>query len=107
MKWESNKHLFRVYRKEDQQLKYVDQQSAYRPMTFKSIATGVYTRLSRLTSYSDSTAEKSIDKLYPDHAVALKAADLVRDEFPKLREIWKDLANNAATEEKKKKRKDN
>eukprot|EP00957_Ditylum_brightwellii_P125135 9539234-Ditylum_brightwellii.AAC.1 len=69
--------------------------------------TGVYTRLSRLTSYSDSTAVKSIDKIYPDHAAALKAADLIGDKFPKLGEVWKDLANNATTEEKKKKRKDN
>eukprot|EP00957_Ditylum_brightwellii_P086620 6590691-Ditylum_brightwellii.AAC.1 len=107
MKWESNKFLFGVYRKEDQQLKYVDQQSTHRPTTCKSIATGFYTRLSRLTSYLDSTTEKSIDKLYPDHAAALKVADLVKDKFPKFGEIWKDLANNAATEEKKKKRKDN
>eukprot|EP00957_Ditylum_brightwellii_P021314 1607394-Ditylum_brightwellii.AAC.1 len=107
MKWESNKLLFQVYRKEDQQLKYMDQQSTHRPTTFKSIATGVYTRLSRLTSYSDSTAKKSIDELYPDHTAALKAADLVKDKFLKFGEIWKDLANNAVTEKKKKKRKDN
>eukprot|EP00957_Ditylum_brightwellii_P121134 9238930-Ditylum_brightwellii.AAC.1 len=76
-------------------------------MTFRSITTGVYTRLSRLTSYSDSTAEKLIDKLYPDHAAVLKAANLVGDDYPKFGKIWKDLTNNAATEEKKKKQKDN
>eukprot|EP00957_Ditylum_brightwellii_P182163 13878894-Ditylum_brightwellii.AAC.1 len=65
MKWENEKLLFRVYRKEDQQLKYVDQQSTHRPSTFKSIATGVYTRLSHLTSYSDSMASKSIDRPGP------------------------------------------
>eukprot|EP00957_Ditylum_brightwellii_P182694 13915738-Ditylum_brightwellii.AAC.1 len=62
MKWESSKLLLRVYRKEDQQLKYIDQQSTHRPTTFKSTITGVYTRQSRLTSNSDSTAEKSINK---------------------------------------------
>eukprot|EP00957_Ditylum_brightwellii_P131890 10057657-Ditylum_brightwellii.AAC.1 len=92
---------------EDQQLKYVDQQSTHRPNTFKSIVMGVYTILSRLTSYSDSMAEKSIDELYPDHAAALNAANLIKDKFPKFREILKDLVNNAATEEKKKKRNDN
>eukprot|EP00957_Ditylum_brightwellii_P197449 15043956-Ditylum_brightwellii.AAC.1 len=76
MKWESNKLLFQMYSKEDQQLKYVDQQSTHRPTTFKSIMTGVYTRLSRLTSYLDSTTEKSIDELYTDNAAALKAADI-------------------------------
>eukprot|EP00957_Ditylum_brightwellii_P163469 12445960-Ditylum_brightwellii.AAC.1 len=39
MKWERNRLLFRVYRKEDQQLKYVDQQSTHRPTIFKSIVT--------------------------------------------------------------------
>eukprot|EP00957_Ditylum_brightwellii_P024906 1883383-Ditylum_brightwellii.AAC.1 len=107
MKWESNKLLFQVYRKEDQQLKYVDQQSTHKPTTFKYTTTGVYTRLSRLTSYSDSTAKKLIDELYPDHAAALKVADLVKDKVPKFGEILKDLANIAATEEKKKKQKDN
>eukprot|EP00957_Ditylum_brightwellii_P079463 6042908-Ditylum_brightwellii.AAC.1 len=86
MKWESNRLLFRVYRKEDQQLKYVDQQSTHRPTTFKSITTGVYARLSRLTSYSESMAEMPIDKLYPDHAAALKSANLVEDNFPKFGE---------------------
>ena len=96
-----------MYRNEDQQLKYMDRQSTHRPTTFKSIATGVYTRLSRLTSYSKSMAEKSIDKLYPDHAAALKVADLVDNNFPKFGEVWADLANNVATEKKRKKRKDN
>eukprot|EP00957_Ditylum_brightwellii_P046763 3548933-Ditylum_brightwellii.AAC.1 len=107
MKWESNRLLFQVYRKEDQQFKYVDRQSTHRPTTFKSIVTGVYTRLSRLTSYSKSTVEKPIDKLYPDHAAALKAADLADDNFPKFGEVWADLANNVATEKKRRKQKDN
>eukprot|EP00957_Ditylum_brightwellii_P033012 2503019-Ditylum_brightwellii.AAC.1 len=51
MKWENEKLLFQVYRKEDQQLKYMDQQSTCRHSTFKSIAASVYTRLSQLTSY--------------------------------------------------------
>eukprot|EP00957_Ditylum_brightwellii_P191442 14575664-Ditylum_brightwellii.AAC.1 len=42
-----------------------------------------------LTSYSDSMASKSINKLYPDHAAALNATNLVHGKFPKLREIWK------------------
>eukprot|EP00957_Ditylum_brightwellii_P043680 3311237-Ditylum_brightwellii.AAC.1 len=64
IKWENAKLLFCVYRKEDQQLKYVYQQSTHRPSTFKSIATGVYTQLSSLAPYSDSTASKSINQLY-------------------------------------------
>eukprot|EP00957_Ditylum_brightwellii_P156358 11900920-Ditylum_brightwellii.AAC.1 len=92
MKWENNQFLFQVYIKEDQQLKYMDQQSTHRPSIFKSIATGVYTRLSQLTSYSDSTAEKCIDKLYPDHTKALNAVNLMNGKFPKFGEIWKNQA---------------
>eukprot|EP00957_Ditylum_brightwellii_P174600 13294011-Ditylum_brightwellii.AAC.1 len=68
---------------------------------------GVYTRLSRLTSHSDSTAGKLIDKLYPDHAIALNAANLMKDKLPTFEEIWKNQANDVATEEKKKKWKNN
>eukprot|EP00957_Ditylum_brightwellii_P011249 851024-Ditylum_brightwellii.AAC.1 len=107
MKWESNRLLFQVYRKEDQKLKCVDQQSTHRSATFKPIATGVYTRLSRLTSSSKSTAEMPIDKLYPDHTAALKAVDLADDNFPKFGEVWADLSNNMVTEKKRQKQKDN
>eukprot|EP00957_Ditylum_brightwellii_P136367 10400218-Ditylum_brightwellii.AAC.1 len=89
VKWENEKLLFPVYRKEYQQLKYIDQQSTHRPSTFKSIATGVYTRLSWLKSYSDSTANKSIDKLYPNLAEASNTVNLVNGRFPKFGEIWK------------------
>eukprot|EP00957_Ditylum_brightwellii_P156368 11901539-Ditylum_brightwellii.AAC.1 len=94
-------------KKEDQQLKYVDQHNTHRPSTFKSVATDVYSRLSQLTSYSDSTAKKSIDKLYPDHAKALNAANLVNGRFPKFGEIWENQTSDRAIEEKKKKQKEN
>eukprot|EP00957_Ditylum_brightwellii_P153801 11706326-Ditylum_brightwellii.AAC.1 len=70
-----------VYRKEDQQLKYMDQQN--------------------------STVSKSINKLYPDHAAALNTANLVNGKFPRFRGIWKNQVDDVAKEEKKKKQKDN
>eukprot|EP00957_Ditylum_brightwellii_P142696 10872519-Ditylum_brightwellii.AAC.1 len=106
MKWENKKLLFQVFRKEDQQLKYVDGQNTHRPLTFKSIAAGVYTQFSCLTSYSDSTVSKSIDKLYPDHAAVLNTAHLVNGKFPNFGEIWKNQVNGVAIEEKKKNQKD-
>eukprot|EP00957_Ditylum_brightwellii_P120831 9215593-Ditylum_brightwellii.AAC.1 len=42
-----------------------------------------------------------INELYPDHAEALKAADLVDDKFPKFGEVWADLADNIVTEKKR------
>eukprot|EP00957_Ditylum_brightwellii_P183801 14000233-Ditylum_brightwellii.AAC.1 len=60
-----------------------------------------------LTSYSDSTASRSIDKLYPDHAKALNTANLVNGKSPKFGVIWKHQADDVAMEEKKKKQKDN
>eukprot|EP00957_Ditylum_brightwellii_P131148 10002954-Ditylum_brightwellii.AAC.1 len=100
-------HIDEWFLKEDQQLKYVDQQSTHRPLTIKSIAAWVYTGLSRLASYSDSMVSKSINKLYPDHAAALNTANLVNRKFPKLGEIWKNQLNDVAKGEKKKKWKDN
>eukprot|EP00957_Ditylum_brightwellii_P120750 9210567-Ditylum_brightwellii.AAC.1 len=52
-------------------------------------------------------ASKSIDKLYPDHAVALDIANLVNRKFLKLGQIWNNQLHDVAKEEKRKKWKDN
>eukprot|EP00957_Ditylum_brightwellii_P117613 8970462-Ditylum_brightwellii.AAC.1 len=49
MKWMQGNLLFQVYKKEGQQLKYVDRQSMHRPSTFRSITNRVLKRLSQLT----------------------------------------------------------
>eukprot|EP00957_Ditylum_brightwellii_P104230 7939616-Ditylum_brightwellii.AAC.1 len=51
MNWvkESGEMRFSVFRKPNQALKYVDKENMHRPITFKSIASGVFTRLARPT----------------------------------------------------------
>eukprot|EP00957_Ditylum_brightwellii_P047357 3597731-Ditylum_brightwellii.AAC.1 len=79
---------FGVYHKEGQAIKYVDCGSCHRPCTFKSITSGVYLRLVRLTSKTVENGEKQLDKIYPEHANALLAAELGPVEFPTLDKIW-------------------
>eukprot|EP00957_Ditylum_brightwellii_P092966 7078808-Ditylum_brightwellii.AAC.1 len=79
---------FGVYHKEGQAIKYVDCSSYHRPCTFKSIASGVYLYLGRLTSKMVENGEKQLDKIYPEHAEALLAAELEPVEFLTLDKIW-------------------
>eukprot|EP00957_Ditylum_brightwellii_P178554 13600922-Ditylum_brightwellii.AAC.1 len=77
MIWDEKGEMrFKVYRKENQALKYVDKASTHCPTTFKSIANEVFTRLARLTSNTATNQNLKIDKLYPDHAEAVFTADL-------------------------------
>eukprot|EP00957_Ditylum_brightwellii_P069926 5310061-Ditylum_brightwellii.AAC.1 len=50
--------------------------------------------------YLNTIVGKKIDKLYPDYAVALNAADIVQDKFPKLGEVWKNKKYNIEKEGK-------
>ena len=71
--WNTDGKLnFKAYKKEDQQIKYVDSTSAHTSATRKAIPTGVFTRLSGLTSKTTSNGKKHLDELYPEHAAALK-----------------------------------
>ena len=81
---------FGVYGKENQLLKYLNTLSCHTHSTFKAIPTGVFKRLSRLTSREEGMAKKRIDEIYPDHAKALKVAKLTKEgEFPTFEELWK------------------
>eukprot|EP00957_Ditylum_brightwellii_P113515 8655266-Ditylum_brightwellii.AAC.1 len=89
MMWDNMRFLqFGVYNKEGQAIKHVDHSSCHRPGTFKSIALGVYLRLGRLTSKTTENEEKQLDKIYPEHAEALLAAELDPVEFLTLDKIW-------------------
>eukprot|EP00957_Ditylum_brightwellii_P162278 12356116-Ditylum_brightwellii.AAC.1 len=105
MKWWQGKLLFPIYKKEGQQLKYVDRQSTHRPSTFWSITNRVLKRLSQLTSRSEDLKEVGINKVYPGHAGALSKAGLAEQHFPTFGEVWsrEDLE---APKEKKKQRHD-
>ena len=86
--WSETNHLqFRVYLKPNQKLKYLNKGSSHPPSTFKSVSIGVFKRLARLTSVSDSSKTKKINEIYPHHAKALQKAGLAPTSFPTLEEI--------------------
>eukprot|EP00957_Ditylum_brightwellii_P105117 8012571-Ditylum_brightwellii.AAC.1 len=89
MMWDDQGFLqFRVYHKEWQAIKYVECSSCHRPCTFNSITPRVYLPLGRLTSKTVENGEKQLDKIYPEDAEALLAADLEPVEFLTLDKIW-------------------
>eukprot|EP00957_Ditylum_brightwellii_P183924 14009810-Ditylum_brightwellii.AAC.1 len=62
--------------------------STHRPTTFKSITSGVFTRLTRLTLNIAANEKAQIDELYPDHPKALFTADLdPPTDFPTFQEL--------------------
>ena len=100
--WSNHEKLkFMIYMKPNQQLKYLNKGSNHSASCFKAIATGVFGRLSKLTSECKKTMNSRLDELYPEHAKALKHAKLAPDIFPKMKEVPADL--NVKEEEKKKK----
>eukprot|EP00957_Ditylum_brightwellii_P146446 11150419-Ditylum_brightwellii.AAC.1 len=87
----SGEMRFSVFWKPNQGLKYVNRASTYRPTTFKSTASGFFTRLARPTSNIATNGRAQINKLYPDHAKALFTADLaLPTDFPTFQELWQD-----------------
>lgn len=90
MSWTDDGQLrFNVFNKKKQAIKYVEKGSTHRPCTFKSISSGVYTRLGRLTSNTPGNAKLQINKLYPLHTKALLTADLELVDFPTMGKTWK------------------
>eukprot|EP00957_Ditylum_brightwellii_P141561 10784459-Ditylum_brightwellii.AAC.1 len=93
MNWdkESGEMRFSVLRKPNKVLKYVDRESTHRPTIFKSIASGVFTRLARLTLNIAANGKARIDEMYLDHAKALFMADLaLPTDFLMFQELWQD-----------------
>jgi len=65
MRWDekSREMRFSVFLKPNQALKYVDRASMHRSTTFKSIASGAFTCLARLTLNIAANENAQIDKL--------------------------------------------
>eukprot|EP00957_Ditylum_brightwellii_P165576 12605058-Ditylum_brightwellii.AAC.1 len=85
MGWEkeSGEMKFSVFWKSNQALKYVNRASTHRPTTFKSIASGVFKQLTRLTLNIAANEIAQINKLYPDCVKILFTADLaLPTDFP-------------------------
>ena len=90
MLWnDRGKLVFQVHLKPNQKLKYLNEDSTHLPSTFRAIPAGVLNRLSSLTSKSKKLDHVRIDKIYPEHAEALKTAGIAPDEFPTFKELEK------------------
>ena len=83
MSWSPEGDLqFGVFRKKGQLLKYVRKESTHTPGTLRAIPSGVLKRLARLTSRNPFIHSESVDKIYPNHANALRKAGLKNPDFP-------------------------
>ena len=82
MSWSPEGDLqFEVFKKKGQQLKYVVQESNHTPGTLRAIPSWVLNRLAKLTSRNPSIHAEVSDKIYPDHANALRKVGLAPPDF--------------------------
>ena len=88
MSWKENGNLFfDVYKKPNQQLKYLDTLSIHPSHCTDAIPKGVYQRLTKLTSITDENQDQTLDAIYPEHFQALRQAGLIHGEVPTLLEM--------------------
>jgi hypothetical protein len=88
MYWSMEGNLqFRVHLKENQVLKYLNRGSMHTNACFAAIPTGVMKSLASLTTRTKESELMQMDELYPEHAKALKKANLAPDIFPTLGKI--------------------
>ena len=80
--WRNSELAFHVYRKPNQQLKYLNFDSTHPNATSKAILHGVCLCLANLTSQDSEMEKRKINEVYPEHADALRKAGLCMDEFP-------------------------
>ena len=63
--------------------------STHTPGTLGAIPSGVLNRLAKLTSINTSIHSKEVDKIYPEHANALRKAGLVPPISPTMGYLWR------------------
>ena len=81
MYWHEENMAFKVHRKENQILKYVNSASTHTSACRKWIPSGVIRRPSILTTLTLENMDMRIDELYPNHAEALKRAGLTTQDL--------------------------
>ena len=79
---------FSVFRKQGQQLKYVGKESTHTLGTLRAIPSRVLNRLTKTTSRKPFINCEGVDKIYPDHANALRKAGLTPPNFPIMGDLW-------------------
>jgi len=90
MFWSDDNDLhFKVHYKQHQRVIYLNNDSCHRKSTFSAIPNGVFIRLARLTTMTNSNRDQRLDVLYPVNATALRKAGLAPRVFPTLEEAMK------------------
>ena len=102
--WKKSELQFRIHKKPNQQLKYLNKGSCHTKATFRAIPGGVFGRFGKLTSQTEETNSMTVDKIYPEQCKALQHAGLAPKSFPTLAEV---VDANKQAEEKKKEKKPN
>ena len=69
-------------------MKYVIKESTHTSGTLRAIPSGVLNLLAKLTSQTPSINYEGVDKIYPDHANALRKAGLTPSNFPTMGYLW-------------------
>jgi hypothetical protein len=90
-----NQLFFKVHLKPNQQLKYLNRGSTHTEACFKSIPSGVLKRLASLTTRTEDSEMKCLDKLYPLHASVLRSAKLIEGNFPTLGEVLDEMESKS------------
>ena len=91
MRWDENDDLkFGIYMKENQVIKYLNAGSQHTKSCFKAIPSGVFKRLTKLTTITNESKNLTMDKIYPIHAEALSKAGLVQS-FPTFTEVYSEI----------------
>ena len=80
---------------------YVGKESTHTPGNLRAIPSGVFKRLAKLTSRKPSLNSEGVEKVYPDHANALRKAGLAPPAFPIMGDLWKTQDEKLEIESKK------
>ena len=79
---------FGVFREKGQQLKYAGKESTCTPGTLRGIPSGFLNELAKLSTRKPSIHSEGADKIYPNHANALRKVGLVSQNIPTMGDLW-------------------
>ena len=103
MSWINNGLSFKVYKKPNQQLHYLNNQSLHTRACKRAIPEGVYNRLGKLTTMTPSNRSSLISEVYPEHYQKLQVAGLIKGQPPTMEEVhkWAQSKKTPAHKQKK------
>ena len=80
---------YQVHQKPNQQLKYLNKGSTHTNAMSNAIPSGIFYRLTKITSRKNKNAQMKINEIYQGHAKDLSKVGLALKVYPTLNEIWK------------------